>query len=217
MKTLKNIFAGFLVSFLGSIPLGYLNIVGYQIYSRSDAVALVWYLIGVIAVEAVIIYPTVIFADVLSKNIKLLKFIEIFSIVFMLLLATIFYFSSNAEAPAIDFSQYTNHAPFVTGVILSALNFIQIPFWLGWNLYLIEGGYISVAKNLKYSYIIATLVGTFLGMLVLILFLDYVTGNLMFISKYLFRFIIPSIFFGMAIYQSLRFYRKHRKSPEVKR
>jgi len=138
------------------------------------------------------------------------------SIFFMLFLAAVFYFTSDSKTAPIDFSRYTNHAPFITGVILSALNFIQIPFWLGWNLYLIESGYISVTKNLKFSYIISTLVGTLAGMLVLILFLEYITGNLTFISKYLFRFIIPLIFLGMAIYQSVRFYQKHHKSRDPK-
>ena len=34
MQNIKNIFIGFLVSFIGSIPLGYLNVVGYDVFKK---------------------------------------------------------------------------------------------------------------------------------------------------------------------------------------
>ena len=91
MKAIKNIFVGFLISFIGSIPLGYLNIVGFQIYKKLGMANVIWYLGGVIIVEAIVIYFTLIFANKLANNEILLKKIEIFSIFFMLLLAYIFH------------------------------------------------------------------------------------------------------------------------------
>ena len=82
MKNLKNIVVGFLVSFVGSIPLGYLNIIGYEIYSKKGFPNTVEYLIGVVIVEAVVIYATLLFADVLTQQKKWLKRIELFTIVF---------------------------------------------------------------------------------------------------------------------------------------
>ena len=32
MQIIKNVFIGFLVSFIGSIPLGYLNVIGFKLY-----------------------------------------------------------------------------------------------------------------------------------------------------------------------------------------
>ena len=48
MQNLKNISVGFLVSFIGSIPLGYLNVVGYNIFNSSGLSATVNYLLGVV-------------------------------------------------------------------------------------------------------------------------------------------------------------------------
>ena len=73
MKALKNIVVGFLVSFIGSIPLGYLNIIGFVVYSKSGMNNLLLYLLGVITIEALVIYCTLLFADKLSKNKKLMN------------------------------------------------------------------------------------------------------------------------------------------------
>jgi hypothetical protein len=55
------------------------------------------------------------------------------------------------------------------GFFLSAINFFTSPFWTGWNLYLMNGNYISIVGKLKLFYIVGTLVGTFTGMLSLVL------------------------------------------------
>jgi hypothetical protein len=63
MQILKNIFVGFLVSFIGSIPLGYLNIVGYEVYKSFGLNETIFYLHGVISIEFFVIYFTLIFAN----------------------------------------------------------------------------------------------------------------------------------------------------------
>jgi threonine/homoserine/homoserine lactone efflux protein len=68
MKSLQNIVVGFVVSFLGSIPLGYLNVVGYQVYAKSGMRELLLFLLGVILVEAIVIYLTVIFTQQILRK-----------------------------------------------------------------------------------------------------------------------------------------------------
>jgi hypothetical protein len=218
MQALKNIIVGFLVSFIGSIPLGYLNIIGYEVYVKSGMDSLIFYLFGVISIEVIVIYFTLVFAEKLANNKKLIKFIEIFSIFFMLLLAYTFYSQSKMEVSnRNNLAAYIDYAPYLIGVILSLLNFIQIPFWTGWNLYLINAKYISVERNIKYLYIIGTLTGTFFGMLSLVLCLNAVTENADGLSKYMLSHIIPMFFVGLALYQTYSFYKKHHSSVLTKK
>ena len=210
MQILKNIFVGFLVSFIGSIPLGYLNVVGYEVYKKSGFNQTVFYLLGVISIEFFVIYFTLLFAKQLMKNTKLIKFIEAFSIIFMFILAYIFY--SSASSKATDKSileHYIGYSAFIVGVILSCLNFVQIPFWMSWNLYLLNAKYIEVSNSRKYFYIFGTVVGTFSGMLVLILSLNFITNQTDFLAKYLMKFIIPIVFAGLGIFQGYKFYKKY--------
>lgn len=210
MQNLKNIFVGFLVSFIGSLPLGYLNIVGYEVFQQSGLHTTFLYLLGVISIECIVIYLTLIFANQLMNNKKLIQFIEGFSVLFMFLLAFIFYSSSNQNTsePSV-LEKYIDYSPYVVGVILSCLNFIQIPFWTGWNLYLLNGKYIEISKSRKYFYLIGTLIGTFAGMLALILSLNYLTNQTDFLANYLMKFIIPLVFIGLGLFQAFSFYKKY--------
>jgi hypothetical protein len=207
IQNLKNIFVGFLVSFIGSIPLGYLNVVGFDIYNFSGINATFYYLLGVICIEFLVIFGTLLFADKLNQNKKLLKFIDAFSILFMFVLAYVFYSTGNSEQ--VNETVFTNNF-FFTGLLLSSLNFIQIPFWLSWNLYLLTQNYIEVSNSRKYFYVFGTLIGTFFGMLALILSLHYFASNVDFLSKYLMKIIIPLVFVGLGFLQAVKFYKKYK-------
>ena len=215
MKALKNILVGFAVSFLGSIPLGFLNIIGFEIYSKTEITTLIFYLLGVISIEVFVIYFTLIFASKLLENKKLMKYIEIFSVLFMFLLAYVFYSQSDAKVENQDvLEKYKDYSPYVIGVILSCLNFVQIPFWCGWNLYLVNGNYIVSKSNLKFLYVFGTMLGTFFGMLCFILFLNLVTKSSTGLSTYLMSHIIPLFFIGMGLYQAYKFYKKYFKTKK---
>lgn len=210
MVNIKNIFVGFLVSFIGSLPLGYLNIVGFDIYKGQGITPTIFFLLGVIFIEFFVIYFTLIFADKLDDNKKLTKYIEGFSVLFMFILAYVFYASaSKTTTQATDFSEVGSWKLFTKGIFLSAINFIQIPFWTGWNLWLLNANYIEVSRTRKYFYVFGTLAGTFCGMLALILSLHYFASNVDFLSKYLMKVIIPLVFVGFGIFQGIQFYRKY--------
>lgn len=212
MVNLKNIAVGFLVSFVGSVPLGYLNIVGYEIFTRFGIREAILYLLGVICIEFFVIYFTLLFANQLMNNRKLIQFIEGFSVLFMFFLAYVFFESSSNDASQESvLDKYIDYSPYIVGLILSCLNFIQIPFWIGWNLYLLNGKYIEVSNSRKYFYVFGTIVGTFAGMLTLILSLHFLTGKTDFFAKYLMKVIIPVVFIGLGIVQGFKFYKKYFK------
>lgn len=211
MKYLKNCIVGFLVSFVGSIPLGYLNFIGFEIYNKSNLTQLVYYLFGVVIIEGIVISSTFYFANKLILNSKLKKYISIFSIIFLIFIAIYFYPSESQNIEkhtnSVTFLMYPS---FVIGLILSSLNFAQIPFWFSWNVFLVNENYISSVKNLKYSYVLGTLLGTFSGMLLLVLALKKIT-NQGIISQNLISNNIWIIFFGLAIFQLFQLL-KSRKS-----
>lgn len=95
MIALKNIFVGFLVSSIGSLPLGYLNVIGFEIYSKRGINSLVFFLLGVIFAEMFVIYFTLIFARQLANNKKLMKIIDFLAVIFLLIMAYSFFASAN--------------------------------------------------------------------------------------------------------------------------
>lgn len=210
MKALKNIFVGFLVSFVGSIPLGYLNVIGFDIYSKLGMNSLFFFLLGVICVEMFVIYFTLIFAKQLVNNKKLMKIIDFFAIFFLLIIGYSFYASANQTIEQQDvLDKYAMYSPFLIGVFLSAINFLQVPFWTGWNLYLVNGNYISIVNKLKLFYIAGTLIGTFMGMLSLVLILNTLEQNTTSFSKYVIPIVIPLFFVILAVVQMVKVYKKY--------
>lgn len=213
MKALKNIFVGFLVSFIGSIPLGYLNVIGFEIYSELGMNSLIFFLLGVIFVEMFVIYFTLIFAKQLVYNKKLMKIIDFFAVFFLLILGYSFYSNSNQTAGQEGIlEKYAMYSPFFIGILLNSINFIQVPFWTGWNLYLMNGNYISTIKMLKLYYVSGTLIGTFFGMLTLILILNTLSQNTTSFSKYVIPIIIPSFFVVLAFVQMIKVYKKYYRN-----
>ncbi len=210
MQLFKNIVFGIIVSFLGSLPLGYLNIIGAAVFSKFGINSLVFYLLGVILVESVVIYGTVVFANQLSENKKLMKRINFFAIFFLLMLAYLFYAHSSQTVDEHRYLvSYINYSPFLIGMVLCGLNFLQIPFWMAWNLYLINAKYIILSGRLKFYYIFGTLMGTFWGMLSAILVLNSLSGNSFSFSKYIMPIVIPLFFVILAIFQTFKVYKKY--------
>lgn len=208
MKELKNIGVGFLVSFIGSIPLGYLNIIGFEIYTKSNLLQLVYYLFGVLIIEGIVIYGTFYFANKLNMNPKLKKWISIFSVLFLIFLTYYFYptESQNINNQTKD-QRFVGFPSFIIGLILSSLNFAQVPFWLSWNLYLVNKNYISSEKKLGFYYVVGTLFGTFFGMLALILGLKSITKS-GFVSENIILNNIWIIFLALTVFQIVQLLRK---------
>ena len=210
MEAVKNILVGFIVSFIGSIPLGYLNIIGFEMYAEFGINSLIYYLLGVISIEVFVIYFTLIFANKLVTNIKLMKIIDIAAIFFLLFLAYSFYAHVNKTASGHNYlARYRDYSPFLIGIILNSLNFLQIPFWTGWNLYLINEKHITIQRTGKYFYIFGTVMGIFLGMFSLVLILESVVKNTGSFSKYIVPVFIPVFFTAMALFQIYKVYKKY--------
>jgi len=210
MKILRNLAVGFTVSFLGSIPLGFLNIVGLEIYTSLGLKAVSMFILGIIVIEAFVAYYTLMFANELAQNKILMKWIEIFGIFFFLLIAIVFYNQPTESSHGNSYLQsYYDWPMFWVGVFLNCLNFLQIPFWLAWNIYFINGKYINIQKSLKYYYVGGTMLGVFFGMLFIIYFLDKISKEITFLTNYLMPVILPVFFVIMAIFQTYKVFNKY--------
>lgn len=213
MKPVKNIAFGFLVSFVGSLPLSYLNIIGVEVFSKFGMNSLVSYLVGVIIAQTIVVYFTIIFANRLISNKKLMKGIDFFAVLFLLLLAYLFYAHASPTVEEHNYlEEYVRYSPLLIGVVLCTLNFLQIPFWVAWNLYLMNANHISLVRKLKFHYILGTIVGTFWGMFMAILVFDSLSGNAIPFSKYIMPICIPLFFVVLALWQTFKVYKKYIKN-----
>jgi uncharacterized protein YacL len=141
-----------------------------------------------------------------------MKIIDVFAVFFLLVLGYSFYaHASNTSNSNNSLDAYLQYSPFFIGVFLNCLNFLQLPFWTGWNLYLINENYIYTEKNLKFYFVFGTAAGIFFGMLGLIVFLNSISIEKMPFTKYIMPVFIPLFFVFMAFYQAFKVYKKYLK------
>ena len=195
---LKNTTAGFAISFIGSIPLGYLNLIGLQYYEKERLVPTLLFLLGVVVIESVVIYYTAKGASKIALQPQLKTKISLFSISFLLLLAylarpKVLQETTNPTVPFLNFIHY----PLLTGMVLSSLNFAQIPFWLSWNVYMLNEKYVTPQHNGLVWYTIGAVLGTFTGMLSLIIALHKTVSY----TQFSFQKYTSFIFIGLAAWQ----------------
>lgn len=208
----KNSFAlGFFISLMGTLPLGYLNVIGLQLLLEKGNWATTFFIFGIVFVEFFVLKIAAFSAKWLVEQKQLLLFIDIFTIVFFSSIAFYFYFNIGNEKNFSMAQLQLIQFPFVLGLVLNSLNFMQWPYWSGMYLYLFRTGKIKPKTSQNNIFILGALLGTFAGMM---LFAQ--TGNYFLIDKkalignYL-NNIFTLLFAGLALMQLINMFWKRRK------
>lgn len=207
----KSLFAlGFFISLMGTLPLGYLNVIGLQILLEKGNWATASFIFGIVAVEFFVLKITAFGAKWLVEQKKLLLFIDIFTIVFFSGIAFYFFFNigneKNFSLSQLQLIQF----PFVLGLVLNSLNFMQWPYWSGIYLYLFRTEKIKPETNQNNIFITGALIGTFAGMMLFAQTGNYfLIGKKAVIGEYL-NVIFTLIFSGLALIQLINLFWKRR-------
>lgn len=206
----KPLLLGFLISLLGTLPLGYLNVISLQIRLEEGSWSMTLFILGIVFVEFFVLKAVGFGAKWLVSQKKLLLFIDIFTIVFFSSITFYFYTNiGNEKNFSLSELQLTQF-PFVLGMFLNALNFMQWPYWSGIYLYLFSTEKINPKTNQNSIFILGALLGTFAGM---VLFAQ--TGNYFLIDKkaaigkYL-NIIFAILFLVLAMLQVMNLFWKRR-------
>ena len=165
---LQLIAAGLLVSLSGSLPLGNLNVTAMQIAATGAVKRALWFAVGVSVVEMFYLRFTLSAIDIVKGYDSVFNYLRIFTIVLLLVLAA-GSFMANVSKGNKNIVVNNKAKGWVLGAGMSLLNPMQVPFWLGWGIYLIAQ---SVLRTDGGSYNIFTLsagVGTFVALIIFIL------------------------------------------------
>lgn len=197
--TNKAFLLGFLISFIGSLPLGYLNIICLQILVAQGHLAIISFILGVTAVEFFVLKVVSFGAKWLVKQKKLLLAIDIFTILFFTSIA-LFFISNNDETFVLSQLEYATY-PFLLGLLLNGLNIIQWPYWSGIYIYVYRNNKLKTTKKANYLFIVGALIGTGIGMLLFAYLGQYIlVENNIEISNYL-NLVFAILFFILASIQ----------------
>lgn len=172
-----NFISAFAVSFLGSIPLGSLNLTAIQIYLQSNFKSVVYFSLSASVIEFFYSYLAIKGEIYISENDFINSIFSYISILVFLLLGFSNLKSTN-NSMTLEKISYQNsllkfnyNQPIRKGLMLSVLNPQAIPFWIILSNFLKKEGLVqfqSVADILYYTMGVAF--GTFFCLLTLTLF-----------------------------------------------
>jgi threonine/homoserine/homoserine lactone efflux protein len=160
---LKIFFTGLLVSFIGSLPLGTLNIAAMQISVSSGITAALLFSAGSLLVEIIYVRISLVAMDWIRRQEKILKALEWVTLVIVLALAVSSFYAALHPHVKKNIVLDSPLPKFVLGLVMSAVNPVQIPFWFGWSNVLFPKKVLLPRQDHYNFYIIGIGIGTFIG------------------------------------------------------
>jgi threonine/homoserine/homoserine lactone efflux protein len=165
MNCLVAFTVGMVFSFLGSIPPGTLNLCVLQLGLEHKIAAALRFALAVSIIEYPYAWVAVVFEDWLTSTPAITGNFQLITASVMLVLGVFTLLS--AQRPT-AFSLRFNASGFRRGIVLSILNPMAIPFWVGVTAYFKAQGWIGLDTQAEvHSYVAGTSVG---AMLLLTLF-----------------------------------------------
>ena len=206
-KLLKIFFTGLLISFLGSLPLGTLNIAAMQISISDGLKPAFLFSLGSLTAEMVYVRLSLVAMDWVRKQQRLFKILEWVTLAIVLALAVSSFYAALHPSVSKNVILSSNMNRYLLGLGMSAVNPVQIPFWFGWSTVLFTKG-VLLPRNSHYNlYIIGIGIGTLIGNLVFIfggkLIADKINTN-----QHILNWVIGGIFALTALIQLYKIIKK---------
>jgi threonine/homoserine/homoserine lactone efflux protein len=207
-KLIKIFCWGLMISFLGSLPLGTLNVAAMQIGIQESIKDAIYFSIGSLLVEMVYVRISLVGIDWIRKREKLMKIMEWATLVIILALAAGSFAAALKDNPgAKNILLNNNMHRFLLGAFMCAINPVQIPFWFGWSTVLFTKKILEPVKAQYNSYIVGIGLGTLMGNCVFIFGGQWVASRVSNSQQYL-NWVIGGVFAITALLQLWKLMRK---------
>lgn len=198
-----------LISFLGSLPLGTLNIAAMQIGIQESITHALWFALGSLLVEMIYVRISLVGIDWVRKHHKLMQVMEWVTLGIMVALAVgsfIAAVKTGSNGPAKNgFLELGIHR-FLLGMLMCAINPVQIPFWFGWSTILFTKNILAPKPAYYNIYILGIGLGTLSGNCVFIFGGKWVVDRIANSEQYL-NWVIGGIFTITALIQLIKILR----------
>lgn len=213
MRLIRIFGWGLLISFLGSLPLGTLNVAAMQIGIQESISAAMQFSLGSLLVEMIYVRISLVGIDWIRKQERLMKLMEWITLLIIAALAVgSFIAAMNESGEAKNVMLQNNVNRFLLGMFMCAINPVQIPFWFGWSTVLFSKRILEPQASQYNSYIIGIGLGTLAGNAVFIFGGQWLVSRIADSGKYL-NWVIGAIFAITALIQLIKIIR-HKDAVE---
>ena len=212
-RLVRIFFTGMLISFLGSLPLGTLNVAAMQISVTEGVRQAILFSLGSLLAEVIYVRVSLVAMDWIRKQEKIFRILEWATLFIVLALAIASFYAALHPSVEKNIIFSSTLPKFILGLIMSALNPMQIPFWFGWSTVLFTKKVLLPQASHYNSYIVGIGIGTFIGNCVFIfggkLMIDQLNAN-----QHILNWVIGAIFAITALIQLWRILVKRKTMNE---
>ncbi|RYZ23236.1 MAG: lysine transporter LysE [Chitinophagaceae bacterium] len=210
-KLFRIFITGMFISFLGSLPLGTLNVAAMQIAVYKGIAAGLWFSSGSLLVEVVYVRLSLVAMDWVRKQQRLFRILEWVTLAIVLILAISSFMAAAHTArynTPVEPSYLRNSIhPLFLGILMSAVNPVQIPFWFGWSTVLFTKKVLLPRNDHYNTYIAGIGLGTLFGNFVFVFGGAAIAGYIS-NKQALLNWVIGGIFTLTALIQAWKMWRK---------
>lgn len=168
MKLAKVFLWGLLVSFLGTLPLGTLNVAAMQMGLQEGIHNAIIFSLGCILTEMIYVRVSLVGVNWVRKQRTLFKWLEWITLGIVIALAIGSFTAATKQHHAKNLILNNNINRFLLGMFLSAINPVQIPFWFGWSTLLFTKKILKASTTFYNLYIAGIGLGSLCGNFVFI-------------------------------------------------
>ena len=165
MQLARVFFWGMMVSFLGSLPLGTLNVLAMKIRVEEGIKNAIWFSFGSLLTEMIYVRISLVGINWIRKQKKLFQWLEWITLFIVVALAVGSFMTAmkhHSSGQPVENNLPDMHR-FLLGISLSAISPMQIPFWFGWSTVLFTKKILK-PDNAHYNlYIVGIGLGTLMG------------------------------------------------------
>lgn len=196
---LSHLWTGFAISFIGSLPLGVLNLTIIDISLKRNLWQAFYFALAVCIVEYGQAFLAIKFSTVLTTYPDLKYYINLFVIPVFIGLGLYYFFKKEAT----DEQQKTPSSDFGRGLLLSIINPLAIPFWIAWGTIGHAKGWLVLENTPIAVFVLGISLGTLSTLMLFALASKFVIHKVALVNKWI-NEIIGVVLIILGIYQTIR-------------
>ncbi|MGL5113170.1 MAG: LysE family translocator [Flavobacterium sp.] len=124
-------FLGFISALIGISPPGLINMTAVKVNLKEGKRTAMWFVLGAVIVIFIQTFLALLFARALDKSPTLIMLLrEIGCVIFGLLTIYFLFIAKKPKIKGGSIKKYSNKSRFFLGILLSALNFFPIPYYV---------------------------------------------------------------------------------------
>ncbi len=165
-KTVHPVFLGLLISFIGTLPLGVLNVLGAYFYQKFGLEYLISFGLGIVVIEVIVLLLIIYLLNWIRNQTQLITIlINLSNWAFILIGVGLLMKDQNVKPFQSENTSIL--AVFGIGILGNAINPIQVGFWIPWTIKVLfsEREIVESTKGRILGWVLGASLGTMLGLI----------------------------------------------------